>query len=122
MDSVHYISWLFGILFTCTAMLPTLIVPWHNALREPFYSYEIYVYYTPAWLALLMANFIMRLEYWAGIKYDKKMNLFFFLIGIGAVIYAFVILLFYFCIYRIIWKTTRPLLQHDLEYNARKFQ
>ena len=96
MDSVHYISWLFGILFTCTAMLPALIVPWHNVLREPFYWYEIVVYFIPPWLALLVANYIVKLEYWAGIKYDKKMNLFFFLIGTGGVFYAVIILFYYY--------------------------
>ena len=43
-DSIHYISWLFGILLTCTALLSALIVPWHNVLKEPFYWYEIWVF------------------------------------------------------------------------------
>ena len=91
-DSIHYITWLFGILLTCTALLSTLIVPWHNTLKEPFYWYEYFVYFVPSWLALLVAVFIMRLEYWAGIMYDKKMNLFFFLVGIGGVFYAIIAL------------------------------
>ena len=95
-DSIHYITWLFGILLTCTALLSTLIVPWHNTLKEPFYWYEYFVYFVPSWLALLVAVFIMRLEYWAGIMYDKKMNLFFFLIGIGGLIYAVVALSYYY--------------------------
>ena len=40
----------------------------------------------------------MRLEYWAVIKYDKKLNLFFLKIGIGGVIYA-VTALFHFYIH-----------------------
>ena len=43
-DSIHYLSWLFGILLTVTALLPTLFVPLHNVLKEPFYVYEIFVY------------------------------------------------------------------------------
>ena len=97
-DSIHYTSWLFGILLTCIAMIPILIVPWHNALREPFYWYEYHVYFAaPSWLPLVVANYIMRLEYWAGIIiYDKKMNLFFFLIGTGGVFYAVITLFHYF--------------------------
>ena len=88
MDSVHYISFLFGIPLTWIALLPTLIVPWHNALREPFYWYEYHVYNVLPGLALLVAVFTMQLEYWTGIIYDKKMNLFFFLIGTSGVFYA----------------------------------
>ena len=84
-DSIHYITWLFGILLTCTALLGALIVPWHNALKEPFYVYEYYVFYAPFWIANCVGMFIMQLEYWAGIKYDKKINLFFFLMIIGGV-------------------------------------
>ena len=43
-DSIHYTSWLFGILLSCTALLSALIVPWHNVLKEPFYWYEIWVF------------------------------------------------------------------------------
>ena len=40
-----------------------------------------------AWLGFYVAVLTIRVEYWAGIKYEKKLNLFFFLIGIGVVIY-----------------------------------
>ena len=43
-DLIHYISWIFGMLLTFAALLSTLIVPWHNVLKEPFYMYEFYVY------------------------------------------------------------------------------
>ena len=43
-DSIHYISWIFGMLLTFAALFSTLIVPWHNVLKEPFYMYELYVY------------------------------------------------------------------------------
>ena len=43
-DSIHYVSWIFGILLTCTSLLSILIVPWHNVLKESIYLYEIYVY------------------------------------------------------------------------------
>ena len=95
-DSIHYSSWLFGILLTCTAMLSILIVPWHNALKEPFYWYEYHVFGAPPWLALVVAFYIITLEYWAGIKYDKKVNLFFFLISISGVIYAVITLFHYY--------------------------
>ena len=91
-DSIHYISWLFGILLSCTALLSALIVPWHNVLKEPFYLYEHHIYAGAPWLAILVATYIMQLEYWAGIKYDKKMNLFFFLTCIFGVIYAVIAL------------------------------
>ena len=35
-----------------------------------------------------MAVYILRLEYWASIKYGKKLTTFFLLYGIGGVIYA----------------------------------
>ena len=107
-DSIHYITWLFGILLACTALLSTLIVPWHNTLKEPFYWYEYFVYFVPPWLALLAAVFTMRLEYWAGIMYDKKMNLFFFLFGIGGIFYA-VIVLFHYYIYVYYFELFAPL-------------
>ena len=97
-DSIHYITWLFGILLTCAALISTLIVPWHNVMKEPFYWYEIYIYNAPPSQAFIAVNYIMRLEYWAGIMYDKKIYLFFFLFGIGGVFYA-VIALFYYYIY-----------------------
>ena len=84
-DSIHYITWLFGILLVFTALVGALIVPWHNALRQPFYVYEYYVFYAPFWLANCLGMYIMQLEYWAGIIYDKKINLFFFLMIIGMV-------------------------------------
>ena len=93
LDSIHYFTWLFGILLTCTSLLSTLIVPWHNVLKEPMYMYEFYVYSAPTWLVFVVTIYIMRLEYWAGIKYDKKINLFFFLIGIFGVIYAVIAVL-----------------------------
>ena len=102
-DSIHYITWLFGILLTCATLIPTLIVPWHNALKEPFYWYELYVYNIPPTNVLLVANYIMRLENWAGIIYDRKMNLFFSLFGIGGVFYA-VIALSYYYIYVYDWE------------------
>ena len=43
-DLKHYISWIFGMLLTFAALASTLIVPWHNVLKEPFYMYEIFVY------------------------------------------------------------------------------
>ena len=106
-DSIHYISWLFGILLTCITMLSTLIVPWHNALKEPFYWYEYFVYFAPPWLAILLALYIIRLEYWAGIKYEKKLTLFFFLFVIGAVLYA-VIAVSYFYVYSHYFELTAP--------------
>ena len=96
-DSIHYFSWLFGILLTCTALLSILIVPWHNVLREPFYWYEYFVYFGLPWVALFVAVYIMRLEYWACIEYDKKISLFFFMIGMGVVIFEG-LALFYFYI------------------------
>ena len=99
-DSIHYITWLFGILLTCATLISTLIVPWHNVLKEPFYWYEMYVYNAPNWIALLSANYIMKVEYWGGIIFDKKMNLLFYLIGIGGLIYAFIVLSYYYiCVY-----------------------
>ena len=89
-------------------MLSYLIVPWHNVLKEPFYIYEGYVYGSPPILATAITVYIMRLEYWAGIKYDKKMNLFFFLIGIDGVIYA-VVVLFYYYIYVYYFELFAPL-------------
>ena len=83
-ESIHYISWIFGILLTIAALSSALIVPWHNVLKEPFYFYEIYVYSGPPWLAILVAVYIIRLEYWASIKYENKLTLFIFLFGIGA--------------------------------------
>ena len=41
---IHYISWIFGMLLTFAALSSTLIVPWHNVLKEPIYTYEIFVY------------------------------------------------------------------------------
>ena len=95
MDCIHYISFLFAIPLTCVALYG-LIVPWHNVLREPFYWYEGYAYFVPPWLAICVAHSIMALEYWAGIKYDKKMNQFFFLIGTSGVFYAVIALFYYF--------------------------
>ena len=43
-EAIHYISWIFGILLTFTALVSSLIVPWHNVLKESFYMYELYVY------------------------------------------------------------------------------
>ena len=98
--SIHHVSWLFGIVLTCAALLSTLIVPWHNHLKEPFYIYELYVYNASTFAAILIAAYIIQLEYWAGIKYDKKLNLFFFLISIGGVLYAVIALLYnYFYVY-----------------------
>ena len=107
-DSIHYITWLFGILLTCAALISTLIVPWHNVMKEPFYWYEIYIYNAPASQAFIAVNYIMRLEYWAGIMYDKKIYLFFFLFGIGGVFYA-VIALFYYYIYVYYYELFAPL-------------
>ena len=107
-DSVHYISWLFGILLTCTVFIPTMIVPWHNILKEPFYMYELYVYFALPWVPILVATLILQVEYWAGIKHDKKINLFFILIGIGEAIYA-VVALIYFYIYVYYFELFAPL-------------
>ena len=90
--SIHHVSWLFGILLTCTVLSTTLIAPWHNVLKEPFYIYEYHVYTALPWVVILCAAYVMQLEHWAGIKYDKKMNLFFFLVGIGGVFYAIIAL------------------------------
>ena len=87
-DYIHYTSWLFGILLTCIGMVSYLLVPWHNVLKEPYYMYEYHVYTVPPWVVLLCAAYVMQLEYWAGIKYDKKMNLFFLLFGILGVLIA----------------------------------
>ena len=43
-DLIHYMSWLFGILLTFTSLLPTLLIPLHNVLKEPFYLYALCVY------------------------------------------------------------------------------
>ena len=89
-------------------MLSILIVPWHNALKEQFYWYEYHVFGAPPWLALVVAFYIITLEYWAGIKYDKKVNLFFFLISISGVIYA-VITLFHYYIHVYYYELFAPL-------------
>ena len=105
--SIHYISWIFGILLTIAALSSALIVPWHNVLKEPFYFYEIYVYSGPPWLAILVAVYIIRLEYWACIKYENKLTLFIFLFGIGAVLYA-INAVSYFYVYVYYFELTAP--------------
>ena len=40
------------------------------------------------WFVFYVANLILRLEFWGGIKYNEKLTLFFLLIGIGGVINA----------------------------------
>ena len=94
--TIHYISWLFGILLTCTALI-FLIVPLHNVLKEPYYMYEHYaftVFHMPIWAAV----YIMRCEYWANIKYVKNWTSFFILSGSGVIIYC-VLSLSYFHIW-----------------------
>ena len=51
--------------------------------------------------------YIIRLEYWACIKYEKKLTLFFFLFGIGAVLYA-VNALSYVFVYVYYFELTAP--------------
>ena len=97
-DLVHYISWIFGILFTCTALLSTLIVPWHNVLKEPFYVYEIHVYFMIPWIAIMAGVYIMRCKYWANITYASNWTSFFIMFSIGVIIYT---VLFLSCFY--IW-------------------
>ena len=95
-DLVHYISWIFGILFTCTALSLTLIVPWHNVLKEPFYVYEIHVYFMIPWLAITAAIYIFRCRYWADITYVNNWTSFFVMFGIGGVIYAALFLSYFY--------------------------
>ena len=63
---------------------------------------------TPPRQTFIAVNYIMRLEYWAGIIYDQKMNLFFFLIGFGGAFYT-VIALFYYYIYVYYFELFAPL-------------
>ena len=63
---------------------------------------------TPPRQTFIAVNYIMRLEYWAGIIYDQKMNLFFFLIGFGGAFYT-VIALFYYYIYVYYFELFTPL-------------
>ena len=107
-DSLHYVSWLFGIVLTCAGLTTCLIVPWHNVLKEPFYWYEIHMYVSPIWLTLHVACNIMALEYYANIKHEKQWTTFFILSGIGGLIYT-VILLVYFYIYVYYFELLPPL-------------
>ena len=93
--NIHYISWLFGILLTCTTLY-SLNVPWHNVLKEPFYIYEIHVYFSPPYIIIVSAVYILRSVYWANITYAKNWTSFFILCGIGEINYIAFFLIYYY--------------------------
>ena len=95
-DSIHYFSWLFGILLACTALLPTLIFPWHNVLKEPFYMYEVHVNSMIPWFVIIVGLYILRFEYWANIPYAKNWTSYFILCSIGSIIYTILFLIYFY--------------------------
>ena len=97
-DSIHYFSWLFGILLACIALLPALMVPSHNILKEPFYEYEIHVYFMIPWLVIIAGLYILRFEYWANIPYARNWSSYFILCSTGSIFYI-ALFLFYFYVW-----------------------
>ena len=80
--SIHYISWMFGILFTCGLVSLITIIPHHNILKEPDYWYEAMIEGDLS-VPILSALIIFNGAYWANISYLKNWTSFLKLIIIG---------------------------------------
>ena len=61
--SIHYISWMFGILFTCGLVSLITIIPQHNILKEPDYWYEAMIEGTGSSLTLTSGALYLSINF-----------------------------------------------------------
>ena len=80
--SIHYISWMFGIVFACGLVSLITIIPQHNILKEPYYWYEAMIEGGLS-VPILSTLIIFNGTYWANISYFKNWTTFFILIVIA---------------------------------------
>ena len=95
--SIHYISWMFGIVFACGLVSLITIIPQHNILKEPYYWYEAMIEGGLS-VPILSTLIIFNGTYWANISYFKNWTTFFILIVIGTCIFTLI-----FASYHWIW-------------------
>ena len=84
-NSVHYISWLSGIILACVWVSVFCFVPQHNAVEEPSYWYELMRISSTAWVSIFTASLILKLAYWADIMYAKNLTSFLYLYVVTAI-------------------------------------
>ena len=84
-NSVHYISWVSGIILACVWVSVFCLVPQHNVVEEPSYWYELMCISSTAWVSIFTATLILKSAYWADIMYAKNWTSFFCLYGMTAI-------------------------------------
>ena len=95
--SIHYISWMFGIVFSCGLVSLITNIPQHNILKEPYYWYEAMIEGGLS-VPILSTLIIFNGAYWANISYVKNWTSFLILVIIGTSIFTLI-----FASYHWIW-------------------
>ena len=62
-NSVHYISWVSGIILACVWVSVFCLVPQHNVVEEPSYWYELMCISSTAWVSIFTASLILKSAY-----------------------------------------------------------
>ena len=94
--SIHYFSVGSGIFFAILSTSVITLVPLHNILKEPQYIYEVIIGPSIAFYPFCIATLILQCAYWTNITYSKSWPAFFCLYSLGAIIYSFLCLAYYF--------------------------
>ena len=89
--SLHYLSWVFGVLLACGVVGSIALVPQHNILNEPEYWYEFMIFTATVANATLTASIILQCRHWANINYAINWAIFFTLCSIGAIVVILII-------------------------------